>query len=204
MGNVTKKWQLESSTSSSCYCGAKTRLKLLGVTFEDDPVNWDSHIDHVLSKASSRLYILRVCRFQGYPKEQLDMLFQSLIISVFTYAIEVWGCCYYDNMRIDKLSARAFKSGYCLKKYSIYDILTTRDSKPWIKITSSTIALDDLLPPIRTRHLRSWGHDYILPRVRTSRFKTTFVNRCLFSTVCHQQLVVFSILICFIFHIHCK
>ena len=94
----------------------KTKLKLLGVTFENDPVNWDSHIDHVLSKASSRLYILRVCRFYGCPKEQLDLLFQSLIISVFTYAIEVWGCCYYDKYlkRIDKLFARAFKSGYCL------------------------------------------------------------------------------------------
>ena len=53
------------------------------------------------------------------------------------------------------------------------------------KITSNTTALDDLLPPRRTRHLRSRGHDYILPRVRTSRFKSTFVNRCLFSIVCH-------------------
>ena len=109
----------------------KTKLKLLGITFEDDPVNWDSHIDHMLSKASSRLYTLRVCRFYGYSKEQLDLLFQSLIISVFTYAIEVWGCCYYDKYlkRIDKFFARAFKSGYCLKKYSICDILTTRDNK---------------------------------------------------------------------------
>ena len=135
------------------------------------------------------LYILRVCRirFFGYPKEQLDLLFQSLIISVFTYAIEVWGCCYYDKYlkRIDKLFARAFKSGYCLKKYNICDILTTRDSKLWIKITSNPTALDDLLPPRRTRHLRSRGHDYILPRVRTSRFKSTFSNRCLFSIVCH-------------------
>ena len=72
-----------------------------------------------------------------------------------------------------------------LKKYSICDILTTRHSKLWNKITSNTTALDDLLPPRRTRHLRSRGHDYILPRVRTSRFKSTFVNRCLFSIVCH-------------------
>ena len=58
----------------------KTELKLISVSFEDDPVNWASHINHVLSKASSRLYILRVCSFYGYPKEQLDLLFQSLII----------------------------------------------------------------------------------------------------------------------------
>ena len=83
-------------------------------------VIWDTHIDHVLSKASSRLYILIVYKSYGYPKEQLDLLFQSLIIiiSVFMFAIEVWGCCYYDKYlkRIDRLFARAVKSGYCLKK----------------------------------------------------------------------------------------
>ena len=134
--NLNKTWEMLLKSSLKvppaplAIVERKTKLKLLGVTFETDPVNWDTHIDHVLSKASSRLYILRVCRFYGYPKEQLDLLFQSLIISVFTYAIEVWGCCYYDKYlkRIDKLFARAFKSRYCLKKYSICDILTTRDS----------------------------------------------------------------------------
>ena len=130
-----------------------------------------------------------VCKFYGYPKEQLDLLFQSLIISVFTYATEVRCCCYYHDKyvkRIDKprLFARAFKSGYCLKKYSICVILTTKDSKLWKKITSNTIALDDLLPPRRTRQLRlSRGHNYILPKICTSRFKSTLVNRCLFSIV---------------------
>jgi len=192
--NLKKTWEMIVKSSSQKVPPAplamverKTKLKLLGITLEDDPVNWDSHIDHMLGKASSRLYILRVCRFYGYPKEQLDLLFQSLIISVFTHAIEVWGCGYYDNYlkRIDKFFARAFKSGYCLKKYSICDILTTRDNKLWIKIKSNTTALDDLLPPRRTGHLRSKGHDYILPTVRISRFKSTFVNRCLFSIVHH-------------------
>jgi len=190
--SLKKTWEMILKSSSQKVPPAplatverKAKLKLLGITFEDDPVNWDSHIDHMLSKASSSLHISRVCRFYGYPKEQLDLLFYSLIISVFTYAIEVWGCCYYDEYlkRIDKFFARAFKSGYCLKKYSICDILTSRDNKLWIKVTSNTTALDDLLPPRRTRHLRSKGHDYILPRVRTSRFKSTFVNRCLFSIV---------------------
>ena len=183
--NLNKTWEMILKSGSLKVPPApfaiverKTKLKLLDVTFEADPVNWDSHIDHVLSKASSRLYILRVYRFYGYPKEQLDLLFQSLIISVFTYVIEVWGCCYYDKYvkRIDKLFDRAFTSGYCLKKYSICDILSTRDSKLWIKITSNTTTLDDLLPPRRTRQLRSRGHDYILPKVRTPRFKSTFVN----------------------------
>ena len=43
----------------------KTKLKLLGVTCEDDPVNWDLHIDNALSKAGLCLYILSVCSFYG-------------------------------------------------------------------------------------------------------------------------------------------
>ena len=43
-------------------------------------------------------------------------------------------------------------------------------------------ALDDLLPPERTMDtLRKRRHNYILPLVRTERFKRTFINRCLFS-----------------------
>ena len=42
--------------------------------------------------------------------------FFSLILSVFLYAIEVWGSAFYDKYlsRIDKLFARSFKSGYLL------------------------------------------------------------------------------------------
>ena len=39
------------------YIKRKSNLKLLGVTFEDNPTNWDTHFDYMLSKASSRLYI---------------------------------------------------------------------------------------------------------------------------------------------------
>ncbi|CAH3031607.1 unnamed protein product, partial [Pocillopora meandrina] len=42
---------------------------------EQVPVNWDTHIDSLLSKASSRLYILRICKYYGYSKENLDLLF---------------------------------------------------------------------------------------------------------------------------------
>ena len=40
----------------------KSELKLLGVTVKDDPCNWDTQFENMLSKASSRLYILRVCK----------------------------------------------------------------------------------------------------------------------------------------------
>ena len=60
----------------------KNNLKLLGVTLEEDSTNWDTHIEYLLTKASSRLYILRICKYYKYSVNNLDLLFQSLILSI--------------------------------------------------------------------------------------------------------------------------
>ena len=95
------------------------------------PVNWGTHIDYLLRKASSRLCIIRICKDYGYSIEKLDLLFQNLILSVFTYAIEGWGCAFYSKYlrRIDKLFARCYKLGYYLKQHRILDICRKRDMK---------------------------------------------------------------------------
>ena len=87
------------------------------------------HIDYLLSKTSSRLYIIRICKYYGYFIENLDLLFQSLILLVFTYVIEVWGCAFYSKYlsRIVKLFARGYKLSYCLEQYSILDIRRNKD-----------------------------------------------------------------------------
>ena len=165
----------------------KPSLKLLGVTFQSDPCNWDLHLDNILSKASSRLHILRVCKFYGLPLDDLHILFTSLILPTLTYAVEVWGCAYYHKYlsRIDRLFKRAFKFGYCKERFFIENIIALKDKKLWDKITDSNLitALDDLLPPKRTLVTsRKRRHNYIIPLVRTERFKRTFINRCLFSS----------------------
>ena len=39
--------------------------------FQNDPSSWDLHVNDLLSRASSRMYIMRTCRSYGYSKEQL-------------------------------------------------------------------------------------------------------------------------------------
>ena len=53
--------------------------------FQENPSDWDLHLYNLLRKASSRLYILRVCKYFGYPKEQLTKLFDLLIMSPVSY-----------------------------------------------------------------------------------------------------------------------
>ena len=41
----------------------KTWLKILGVSLQDNPCNWDLHFEEMLKKSSVRMYIMRVCKY---------------------------------------------------------------------------------------------------------------------------------------------
>jgi len=91
----------------------KSWLRLLGSMFQENLCCWDVHVDKLIAKASSRLYILRVCKFYGYSQDQLNKLFDSLISSSFAYGLEVWGSAckkYLDE--IDNFCKRAYLYGH--------------------------------------------------------------------------------------------
>ena len=89
--NLSKTWEIllrgtktkQVPDALPSIVGKPAELQLLGVTFNQDPCNWDTHFDFLLRKASSRLYIMRVCKFYGYTQEELTALFNSLIMSLF-------------------------------------------------------------------------------------------------------------------------
>ena len=59
-----------------------------------------------------------------------------------------------------------------------------KDKLLWEEITSDSANLShELLPAQRARSLWKRGHNYILPPVRTERFKRCFFNRGLFEFV---------------------
>ncbi len=139
-----------------------------------------------IAKAGSRLYILRICKYYGYPKDQISTLFDSLVFSLILYGIEVWGAAFKGKYldRVDKFLKRAYRYGYTSKNYVLTDIIRERDTKLW-KIISEDVthSLYELLPPKKTRTLRKRGHNFILPKVRTERYKRSFINRCLFQFI---------------------
>ena len=164
----------------------KSWLKLLGIIFQENPCCWDLHVDKLIAKASSRPYILRVCKFYGYSQDQLNKLFDSLILSLFAYGLEVWGSAskkYLD--RIDSFCKRAYRYGYTAKAdFEISTLIEERDKLLFDKIaTTKDHPLQDLLPPKRSRMLRKRGHEFQLPQIRTERYKNSFMNRCLFKFV---------------------
>jgi len=102
-------------------------------------------------------------------------------MSLFNYAIEVWACTYDSKhlSQIDRFCKRVVKYGYAAKFTPIADLIRERDLKLWKKVTTYNHCLKDLLPMKRTRSLWDRGHNYVLPHVRTERFKWCFINKCL-------------------------
>ena len=154
--NFKKTWEILLKGKSTkalpvplAFIERKPSLKLLSLTFQSNPCNWDLHLDNILLKASSCLYKWIIFIF---------FLLSSYSTYIqFTYAVEVCGCAYYHKYlsRIDRLLKRAFKPGYCIELFSYESIIALKDkNKLWDKITdsNSTTALDDLLPPERTMH----------------------------------------------------
>ena len=170
----------------------KDCVKFLGITFHKYLCNWDVHIDSFLSGAVSRPYILRVCKYYGYTKDQLGALFQSLIIGFFQNGSEVWASASQSKILdlIDTFIRRAYRFSCTDRILFMSDVIKNRDSDLFNRIASyKGHALYDLFRPKRNRALRDRGHDFILPRVKTELFKRAFVNRCLF-----RNIYIFSLI----------
>ena len=66
------------------------------------------HFDDLMERALKRMLILRVCKRNGCSVSDLDYLFNSLIISLFTYCIRVCGVATYTKYlsQLDRLLRR--------------------------------------------------------------------------------------------------
>ena len=101
---------------------------------ENIPDKWDVHFDEMISKAAGRMYILSVCNYYDMPINQLKLLFNSLIIPLFTYGIELWGGTYSKYNQIDKFISRAYRNGYIAQKLNFNEVISDRDRKLWKKL----------------------------------------------------------------------
>ena len=133
----------------------------------------------LLAVAKSIYYILRLCKYFGYPKEQLTKLFDLLIMSLFLYGIEFWGAAYQGKYlhRIDKFFKRAFRFGYSNKLYAIAEVVRNRDCKLWNIITETPFhPLYQHYPLRNTDFGKTEDMILILPAVKTERFKRSFIT----------------------------
>lgn len=84
--------------------------KLLGLYLTSD-LKWTKHVDHICSKASKRLYALRLLKRNGVQSRDLRKVYCSFVRPVLEYACPVWHSSLSKSLsdQIEHIQIRALK-----------------------------------------------------------------------------------------------
>ena len=79
----------DCSTNNPVIVERVQHFKLLGITISRD-MNWQTHIDAIITKASSRLYFLKILKKSGLNSHQLRHFYLSVIRPILEYCSAIW------------------------------------------------------------------------------------------------------------------
>ena len=119
--------------------------KLLGV-FLSANLNFDDHVNFVLTVCSQRIYLLKLLKSQNLPPKEMHTVFNALILSRITYALPVWGghLTKQQTQRINAFLKRARKYGFTEKLYSIEELLEKADARLFGRMLNSAHCLHSI------------------------------------------------------------
>ena len=161
-------------------CNVKS-LKILGLIFNED-LSWINHFDYVISKMSSRLYVLRMLK-PLLSHDELVNVYNAIIRSIVEYASSVFlspGKCL--DLRLLRFCKRAFYiiHGENVRHCDLCDITAIVERrrinamKLFKEIKSNpNHVLHHLLPLTSSRSNR-----LILPHAKTMREVNSFIFSC--------------------------
>ena len=166
---------------------------LLGITFNDS-LTWSDHVDKLYKRASSRLYFLIQLRRTKLTKDDIIKVYVALIRPLTEYACQLWhaGLTGQQIEQIESIQVRALATAYpdmsyeeALSAVDLPTLATRRDTlckRLFVEAQETSHKLYNLMPKQRhITHNQRNAYKYPLPRVRTNRFKDTFINYCLFN-----------------------
>ena len=157
------------------------QVKLLGVIIRSD-LKWNDHVDHIVSKASRKLYLLRILKRFGMPASDLITVFSSYIRPILEYCCIVWhsSLTVQQTENIETVQKRALRITLGAQ-YQSYDqaliecnmvTLEKRRDELCLKFaTQLSKNFRDWLPPtMSTRRVLRNSHKLIEIKCRTERF----------------------------------
>ena len=171
---VTKRGLSLAPVPGVCHVDS---IRILGVIFSCD-LSWRRHIDHVVSKASKRMFILRNLRRSGCSVDTMRLVYCCLIRSVLLYAFPAMynlPACLYDKLRkVEKRASRII--GHPLNT----DLEQSADAicnKLFNKVTKS---LDHSLHELFLHRDPTSRNPCVLrpPLTRTRRLMRSFIRYC--------------------------
>ena len=153
-----------------------TELPILGVTFQEN-CKYSVHVRSKLIKANTYLFILRSLRKEGLQQDELDHLFDSIILPDFTYGLSVYGATDSDLTTIQHFLDRCFERKYTFIRMDIRELLEKADRKLHkSRSTNPLCPINKIFPKQKQTKYRLRNSSAIRPKVTTDRFKNAFIN----------------------------
>ena len=167
-----------------------TVFKLLGLTI-DNNLKWNSHVNSICAKASSRIYFLKQLKRSGVSADDLLYFYSTVVRPILEYACPVWHSSLTKELSecIERVQKRSVYVIFGAGKYNdiiikhnidtLYDRREMLCQKFFFTILSPTNCLHYLLPEARdndvTTKLRN-AKVFIPELSRTNRLKNSFIQ----------------------------
>ena len=152
-------------------------IKFLGVIISEG-LHWKSHVQHICSVASKRIYALRILkRTTTLSTDELTMIYNAVIRSILEYASPSFGNlpCGLAKM-IDRIQSRCHRI-ICAPeirtscKCDRFSSLSIRRQNASLKLLKNALSQEHVLHSVAPRQSAKTGR-LILPPTSTTRFLT--------------------------------
>ena len=162
------------------------KAKLLGLTISDN-LKWNDHIQDICSKASKRLYFLRILQRAGFDVPDLVKMYLCYIRPVLEYACPVWHSCIPEYLceQVEAVQKRALRIICKNVSYSenmestgIVSLKDRRESlcrKYLNRINKPSNRIFNLLPPGSEHQYNLRNNRLPSIKAKTERFRNSFI-----------------------------
>ena len=132
-------------------------------------------------KANKSLFVLGSLRKEGMSQEEVDHLFNAIVLPNFSYALPVYDASDSDLSVIQNFLDRCMKRKFMSKNVNIRDLLEKADKTLYKKRSNDPeCPFFQFLPREKNTRYNLRNTSASVPRIYTDRFKNVFSNRIIF------------------------
>ena len=159
--------------------------KLVGKHIQDD-LKWDVHVQEMLKKARIKLHFLIQLKKSRVPYNHAISFYKSVIVPQLEYAYPAWATSITKEQSndIERIQKRALKIVFpdldynqALEKANLKTLSQRR-----LELQKESNILHTILPKVKDSNYSLISNlKYTLPKVKTNRFKSSFIPYCLYN-----------------------
>ena len=151
-------------------------ISLLGVTIQGN-CKFGLHVKAKLHEANKCLFVIRSLRKEGYTQDEIDHLFNSIVIPKLLYGLSVYAASVSELTVIQRFLKRCYKTSV---NYNIYELLEKSDRRLFYNLKRDDHPLKSLLPRYKDCIVNLRRKSIVRHSINTERFKDIFFNRLIF------------------------